>query len=70
MPKMSPYRIVTAIFGVFFVALALLILATAWESAPVGAFIVALVVSFLGAEAIVSAVRDRSSLLSRIGPLP
>ncbi|MEO7853423.1 MAG: hypothetical protein ABIR94_14390 [Rubrivivax sp.] len=36
--------------------LALVILLVAWESAPIGA--------------LVSAARDRSSLLSRIGPLP
>ena len=70
MSKLSSNRTVTAIFGVFFVVLAFLILATAWESAPIGAAIAALVVGFLGAEAIVSAARGRSSLLSRIGPLP
>jgi len=70
MPKEKFSRAVTAIFGVFFVVLALLILVAAWESTPTGAAIASLVVGFLGAEAILSAVRDRASLLSRIGPLP
>lgn len=70
MPTVNSNRTVTAVFGVFFVVLALAILATAWESAPVEAVIAALVVGFLGAEAIVSVLRGRPSLLSRIGPLP
>ncbi|GEM_PF-2913521 len=63
-------RIVTTIFGIFFVILAGVILVAAWESTPIGAVVVALIVGLLGAEAIVSAMRDRPSLLSRIGPLP
>ena len=70
MPKANASRTVTAIFGVFFVILALLILVAAWESSPIGATIVALVVGVLGADAIVSAAQRRTSLLSRIGPLP
>jgi len=70
MAKVNFSKIVTALFGVFFIALALLILATAWESAPIGAAIAALVVAFLGVDAVISVWRGRSSLLSRIGPLP
>jgi len=70
MPKVSFHRIVTAIFGAFFVAVALLILAAAWESTPIEASIAALVLGFLGADALISAARDKRSLLSRIGPLP
>jgi len=71
MTKANFSRIVTAIFGVFFVVLALVILVTALEFRPIGAVIAAsLVVGFLGAEAIISAARGRTSLLERIGPLP
>ena len=63
-------RVGDALFGAFFVALAAAILVLAWSSSPVGAAIAALVLGFLGAEAIFSAVRGRRSLLSRIGPLP
>lgn len=70
MAKANSGRTVTTVFGVFFVVLAGVVLFAAWESAPIGAVLVALVVGFLGVEAIVSARRDRPSLLSRIGPLP
>jgi len=70
MSKLSLHRIVTASFGAFFVAVALLILAAAWAATPIEAAIAALIIGGLGADAIIGAVRDRRSLLSRIGPLP
>jgi hypothetical protein len=63
-------RVADAIFGVFFVALALAILLAAWESAPIGAACAALVVGGLGADAILSTARGKRSLASHIGPLP
>jgi hypothetical protein len=63
-------RIVDLVAGLFFVALAIVIVVAAWESTPVGAAFAALVVGLLGAEAIVGAARNKPSLLSRIGPLP
>ncbi len=70
MAKPKSGRTVTTLFGVFFVIMAVVILFAGWESTPVGAVVGALVVGILGADAIVSAMRDRRSLLSRIGPLP
>lgn len=63
-------RIGDAIFGVFFVALAVVVLLVAWEATPWGAFLVALVLGLLGADAVFSAMRDKRSLLTRLGPLP
>ena len=70
---MSQYpgsRTANVVIGLFFVALAIVILFAAWQFTPFGAVVAALAVGLLGAEAIVSAARDRPSLLSRIGPLP
>lgn len=66
--KSNTYRLVTGIFGGFLLILGLIILAV--SSLSVGAVIAALVVGGLGAEAIFSAVRNKISLLSKIGPLP
>jgi Flp pilus assembly protein TadB len=63
-------RVTDALFGTFILALAVAVLVLAWHSSPIAAAIAALVLGFLGVEAIVSAVRCRRSLLSRIGPLP
>lgn len=62
-------RIGAAVVGLLFVGVSLLILAlmpqdTTWHQ------IVALVVAGLGLDAIVSAIRGKRPLLSRIGPLP
>ena len=62
-------RVGAAVIGVLFVGVGLLILflthvETPWHLAA------ALVVMGLGLEAIVSAIRGKRSLLSRIGPLP
>lgn len=56
--------------GIFFIALAVLVLATSAPSTRLAAVAVAIVVGGLGLDAIVSTVRRRRSLLSRSGPLP
>jgi len=70
MPKVNFSGIVTAMFGLFFIALAFLIHATGWECTPIGVAVAALVVGALGADAIIRIARRRLSFLSRIGPLP
>jgi hypothetical protein len=62
------YRIVTAVFGLFFVVLAVTIVVV--SDRTVGPLLAAAVVSVLGIDAIASALRNKPSLLSRIGPLP
>jgi uncharacterized membrane protein YdbT with pleckstrin-like domain len=69
-PRTATHRIVTAMFGVFFVLLAIGILVWADESMFIGAVIAALVVGLLGIDGCVSAFRGKRSLLERIGPLP
>ncbi len=64
------YRWVTATVGLVFVMLAIAILATADGDRKLGATLAAVVVGGLGVDAMVSAVRDRLSILARIGPLP
>ncbi len=62
------YRVVTAVFGILFAVLAIVIVFISDWSVP--SLLVALVFGVLGVDAVASAIRDRSSLLSRIGPLP
>lgn len=63
-------RIVTGCMGALFVALAIAIIAVVdWPIGP-GALVAALVIGLLGIDALISAVRAKRSLLSRIGPLP
>ena len=62
------YRIVTAVFGLFFVVLAVAIVVVSDHT--VGPLLAAAVISVLGIDAIASALRNKPSLLSRIGPLP
>lgn len=63
-------RAVGALFGVFLVGLALMILATSEPSTRLGAIAAAIVIGGLGLDLLHSAWRNRRSLLSRIGPLP
>ena len=63
-------RLIGALFGVFFVVLAVLIIATSEPPARVVAIAVAIVIGGLGLDLILSVLRRRKSLLSRIGPLP
>lgn len=62
------YRMVTAVFGVFFAALAVAIVVASERT--IGALLAAGVIGLLGVDALVSAYRNKPSLLSRIGPLP
>jgi hypothetical protein len=66
--RSSTYRWVTAAFGLLFTAIAIGILIV--SEFTLGSIIAAAITGFLGIEAIVSAYRKTSSLLSRIGPLP
>ena len=63
-------RVVTALFGAFFILLAVAILLSADRSMIVRAVLGALVIGLLGVDACISAARDKPSLLQRIGPLP
>jgi hypothetical protein len=63
-------RLVAVLFGAFFVALAVLIVVTSEASTRVPAIAVAVVVGGLGLDLIISTIRRKRSLLSRIGPLP
>ena len=63
-------RIVTGCMGALFVALAIAIIAVVDRPMGPGALVAALVIGLLGIDALISAVRARRSLLSRIGPLP
>lgn len=63
-------RIVDAIVGAGLVIIGAGTLLAAWSTAPVGAALIAVIVGGLGLEAIVSAILNRASILSRIGPLP
>lgn len=63
-------RVVGALFGIFFIGIALAILATIDDSNLLGPLAAAVVVGGLGIDLLVSSLRGRRSLLSRIGPLP
>lgn len=63
-------KVVEIALGVFFVTLAIIILGLSTPSTFAGSLLAALLLGTLGGEAIVSAIRNKRSLLSRIGPLP
>jgi small basic protein len=63
-------RVAAALIGAFFVGIALAILASFVHELSVGPVLAAVVIGGLGIEALISAVRKRRCLLSRIGPLP
>lgn len=67
-PPSRTYRAVTYAFGILFVLLGLAIFVVGEFS--LGVLIAGVVVGGLGLDAIVSAFRDKTSLLARIGPLP
>lgn len=58
----------TAAFGLLFAAIAFAIVVLTDRS--LGPMLAAACIGLLGVEAIISALRSRPSLLSRIGPLP
>jgi hypothetical protein len=66
--RSKTYRLVTAAFGVLFAVIALVMVVVSDRS--LGPLLVAAVVGILGVDAVVSALRNKPSLLSRIGPLP
>ena len=68
--RQSADRLVSAFFGVLFVAIAVAIVVVTLDSGNIAAHLLALLIGFLGVEALLSAARNRPSLLSRIGPLP
>ena len=61
-------RYLTAAIGCLFVGLAIAIVLVADSGWP--AYVAAIALGALGADAIHGAIRDRRCLLSRIGPLP
>ena len=63
-------RWVAAAIGALFIAIALFILVSSPDALGLGALLAVVVIGGLGLEAVVSAVRNRRCLLSRIGPLP
>jgi len=63
-------RWVGAASGLFFAGMAVAIMIFAFATNPIGACAAAFVVGGLGIDVLFAAFRNRSSLLSRIGPLP
>ena len=63
-------RIGSAVIGVLFIAAAILILLDATPFTSIWQPIAALVIGALGVDGVVSALRSKRSILSRIGPLP
>jgi len=63
-------RIATGCMGALFVALAIAIVVVVDRPMGSGALAAAAVIALLGIDALISAVRGKRSLLSRIGPLP
>ncbi len=68
--KSKTHRVITAGLGLLFILVAVVI--AVWSDPPMhlGAVLTALVIGALGLDALISAVRRKRSLLSRIGPLP
>jgi len=63
-------RVVTAVFGVFLIVVAVVILLSVDRPMSLGALMASLVIGLLGVDACVSAARSKRSLVERIGPLP
>ena len=68
--KSKSHRVITSAFGMFFIAVAVLIVLTSSESTRLASLLLAILIGGLGLDALVSAIRSKRSLLSRIGPLP
>jgi hypothetical protein len=64
------HRVVTAAFGLLFLTLGLLIVVTSETPTSPGPLLAAMLVGGLGLDALINAIRNKPSLLSRIGPLP
>lgn len=67
-PPSRAHRWVTAAIGLLFAASAVAIVVVSDRS--VGPLLAAGVVGALGVDAVVSALRNKRAMLSRIGPLP
>ena len=63
-------RMITGGFGVLFIVVAVMIAVLSSPPMHLGAVLTALVIGVLGLDALISAIRGKRSLLSRIGPLP
>ncbi len=64
----TTYRLVTAAFGLLFAIVGVVIVVV--SDRTIGPMLAAAVIGILGVDAIVSSLRNKPSLLSRIGPLP
>jgi uncharacterized membrane protein YqjE len=64
------HRVITGGFGALLVVLAVLTVILVEPALRWRAVAVALVLAFLGVDAIVASVRGRTAIVSRIGPLP
>ena len=62
------YRCITAAFGLLFLAVAVVIVVISELS--LGVLVAIGLVGGLGADALISAMRGKRAMLSRIGPLP
>jgi hypothetical protein len=62
------YRLVTAAFGLLFMVVAVAIVVV--SDRTFGPILASAGIGILGVDAMVSAFRNKPSLLSRIGPLP
>jgi hypothetical protein len=63
-------RVFNTVLGLLLVAVAVWILVVTSPSPSIGAVIASLVAGGLGVDGLVSAIRSRPSLLSRLGPMP
>ena len=63
-------RWVDVAFGLLFVGISAAILYSSTSEVGLGAWAAALIIGGLGLDALLSAARNRRSLVSRIGPLP
>jgi uncharacterized membrane protein YdcZ (DUF606 family) len=64
------WRWIGACLGAVFLAAAIVIVVQGLPGPSAGEIVAALVLGGLGLDAVISALRDRRSLLERIGPLP
>lgn len=69
-PSPGPHRWVTAVFGGFLLAIAAVVAVVVERPYSIGVVVCLTGLVLLGADAVISAARDRRSLLERIGPLP
>ena len=66
----APERIAAAVIGTLFTGIAVAIVVYSAHDLSVGALVASVVIGALGIEALVSAMRNRRCLISRIGPMP